>query len=68
MGDHFGFGGAITGNTVVVGADRHGGTGVAYLFAKTTKGLVQQAEVHGNDAKSGDALGRWVAVTSSGAP
>ncbi len=65
-GDHFGFGGAIAGSTIVVGAGRHAMKGSAYVFTGSKSKWTQQAEFTPKDAKAGDVFGRWVALEVNG--
>jgi hypothetical protein len=65
-GDHFGFGEAIDGSTIVVGADRHAPGGMAYVFTRSGTAWKQQAEFKGKDTAAGDVFGRWVSLSVAG--
>jgi hypothetical protein len=63
-GDEFGSSVAISATTAVVGAPGfHNGAGRAYVFAKTTAGWKQVAELKGSDTVAGDRFGESVAVS-----
>lgn len=64
--NHFGFGEAIDGSTIVVGADEHAPGGVAYVFTRSGTSWKQQAEFKGKDTAAGDAFGRWVSLSVTG--
>jgi len=63
--DHFGYGGAISGKTVVIGSDHRAPGGVAYVFVKGTKSWTQQAQFTAKDNKTSDAFGRWVSLVGT---
>ncbi|MGO9582848.1 MAG: hypothetical protein ACLP36_08580 [Acidimicrobiales bacterium] len=64
--DAFGTSVAISGTTVIVGAEGHAhGTGAAYVFAKTTTGWSQVAELKGSDTVAGDDFGTSVAISGT---
>jgi len=65
-GDHFGFGEAIDGSTIVVGADRHAPGGVAYVFTRSGTTWKQQAEFKGKNTTTGDIFGRSVSLSATG--
>ena len=65
-GDHFGFGEAIVGGTVVVGADKHASMGEAYVFTRSGTKWKQLVEFKGKDTTTGDAFGRWASLGVSG--
>ena len=61
----FGYSVAISGTTVVVGADDHAnGAGRAYVFTKTANGWKQAAELKGSDTVAGD-FGSSVAISGT---
>lgn len=63
-GKQFGFGGAIAGKTVVVGAqDYPNGGGSAYVFKESAGTWKQRATFTGTDTGAGDAFGRAVALS-----
>jgi FG-GAP repeat len=61
-GDFFGGAVAITGTTIVVGADNHDNTGAAYVFAKEGPGWHLSAELAGADDRPGRGFGYSVAI------
>jgi hypothetical protein len=62
MGDTFGFSVAISGGTIVVGAQNHAkGAGSAYVFTDSG-GWKQTAELKGSDTTTGDTFGTSVAI------
>jgi hypothetical protein len=62
-GDAFGSSVAISGNTVVVSADRHASdTGVAYVFVRSGTTWKQTAELTASDGAAGDWFGVSVAL------
>jgi hypothetical protein len=65
-GDHFGFG-AISGSTIVVGADKHNSLqGNAYLFVHSGKKWLQKgAAFTGSHSVAGDVFGRSVSLSGS---
>jgi hypothetical protein len=64
--DSFGGAVAISGTTVVVGADNASMSGRVYVFTKTAVGWQQTAELKGSDATSpSDAFGGAVAASGS---
>jgi hypothetical protein len=65
-GDFFGASVAVSGPTVVVGADgKNSGTGAAYVFARSGTSWSQQAKLTASDAASGDDFGTSVAISGS---
>lgn len=62
-GDIFGSVVAVSGDTIVIGADfKNNRIGVAYVFAQRGTGWEQQAELSAGDGASGDQFGDAVAV------
>ena len=65
-GDRFGYGAAIDGDTLVVGApyEDTGGssTGAAYVFTRSGTTWSQQAKIQSSDIAAGDKLGWSVAI------
>ena len=61
-GSFFGGAVAITGTTIVVGADNHDNTGAAYVFAKEGPGWHLSAELAGADSRPGRGFGYSVAI------
>ena len=65
-GDNFGYSVAISGTTVVVGAQGHAKhVGRAYVFTKTATGWKQTAELKGSVTVGYDAFGDSVAVSGT---
>jgi hypothetical protein len=69
--DEFGSAGAISGNTLVVGApdvdfDGNSNQGVAYVFVKSGSAWVQAAELIGSDGRPEDEFGAAVAIAVNG--
>jgi hypothetical protein len=65
-GDEFGFSVALSGSTAVVGAYRkNGGTGAAYVFARSGSTWTQQAKLTATGAAPGDFFGSSVALSGS---
>ena len=65
-GDYFGHDVAISGNTVVVGAEREGGTsndGAAYVFTRSGTSWSQQAKIQSSDIEAADLFGNDVAIS-----
>jgi len=63
--DGFGSSAAISGTTVIVGADGHAkSAGRAYVFTDTASGWKQVAELKGSDTVAGDGFG--VSLVASG--
>ena len=63
LGDGFGFGVDIDGNTAVVGAPRgKGGQGSAYVFSRTAGAWTQQKTLHAPDGVADDEFGFWVGL------
>lgn len=61
--DYFGDAVAIAGKTIAVGAEYHGGNaGRVYLFAASSSGWHQVAELVGSDTTTGDHFGSSVAI------
>ena len=60
--DHFGYGGAISGSTIVIGSDHRAPGGVAYVFVRGSKSWTQQTQFTAKDNKTSDAFGRWVSL------
>jgi hypothetical protein len=56
---------AVSGTTVVAGAQLRAKGGRTYVFVKTTKGWKQTAELKGSDTVAGDSFGTGVAVSGS---
>ena len=66
--DYLGDSVAISGTTVLVGADGHKkNAGRAYVFADTDKGWKQVAEWKGSDTVAGDGFGYTVAISGTAA-
>ncbi len=65
--DKFGYPVAISGTTIVVGAQNAGAdnAGRAYVFTKTTKGWKQVAELNGSDTVPNDQFGISVAISGT---
>jgi hypothetical protein len=64
--DAFGTSVAISGTTVIVGAEGHAhGAGAAYVFAKSATGWTEVAELKGSDTVAGDDLGASVAISGT---
>ena len=61
-GDFFGGAVAVTGTTVVVGADNHDNMGAAYVFAKASSGWHLTAELAEGDGRPGSGFGYSVAI------
>jgi len=60
----FGYGVAVSGDTVVVGAAREGGaSGAVYVFVRNGTNWSQQAYLKASNANPSDAFGRSVAVS-----
>lgn len=70
-GDHFGTSVAISGSTVVIGAEAGDGAaadeGAAYVFVRTGTAWSQQAKVTASDGASFDAFGQSVALSGDSA-
>jgi len=71
-GDSFGDAVAVSGSTIVVGANCHPylgnqncGPGAAYVFVKSSGTWSQQAELTASDGTNGEALGASVAISGS---
>jgi hypothetical protein len=65
-GDYFGFSVAVSGLTVVVGAEYHSGNaGRVYVFHQASRGWAQSAELAGSDTAANDAFGASVAVSGT---
>ncbi len=65
-GDEFGWSVAVSGTTVVVGAQgRADDGGLAYVFEKTGRYWTQVAELKGSDTVGGDFFGDAVAVSGT---
>jgi hypothetical protein len=66
VGDEFGYSVAISGTTVVVGADEgNSGTGAAYVFVSSGTTWSQQAELTASGGMAGDHFGRSVAISGT---
>ncbi len=66
--DYLGDSVAVSGATVLVGADGHGkNAGRAYVFAETANGWKQAGEWRGSDTVAGDGFGYTVAVSGTSA-
>jgi hypothetical protein len=64
-GDHFGFG-AISGSTIVIGADKHNALqGAAYLFTRSGTKWTQKALFTGSHSVAGDVFGRTVSLSGT---
>ena len=61
-GDFFGGAVAVAGTTIVVGADNHDNTGVAYVFTRDGSGWHQSAELAGAGDRPGSGFGYSVAM------
>ncbi|GAB3409454.1 FG-GAP repeat protein [Flindersiella endophytica] len=70
-GDHFGASVAISGSTVVIGADAADGAatdqGAAYVFVRSGTAWSQQAKVTASDGASFDGFGQSVALSGDSA-
>ncbi|MGA3354630.1 MAG: hypothetical protein ABSD85_15825 [Acidimicrobiales bacterium] len=65
-GDYFGDSVAISGTTVVVGAPGYAkNAGRVYVFAETTTGWKQAAELKGSDTVADDGFGYTVAISGT---
>jgi len=64
-GDALGLVVAISGSTVVAGAQGHAGHGAAYVFTKSGSSWHEQAELKGSDTVAGDSFGYSVGVSGS---
>ena len=65
-GDYFGREVAVSGSTIVVGADvKNSSTGAVYVFARTGTHWTQQAELTASDAAKGDSFGLSLAIAGS---
>ena len=65
-GDFFGISVAVSGSTIVVGADgRNSVTGAVYVFTGSGSTWTQRAELSAPDGALNDAFGRSVAVSGS---
>ena len=65
-GDEFGWSVAVSGKTVVVGAESHAASaGRAYVFTKTASGWKQVSELEGADTVAGDTFGSSVAISGT---
>lgn len=62
--DEFGTSVGIFGNTAVVGAPNHAGTGALYIFTKSETGWVQTDKIVSSDIAAGDYFGSNVAMTA----
>jgi hypothetical protein len=66
IGDDFGESVAISGSTIVVGANGHANkAGRAYVFADTAAGWKQVAELKGADTVAGDWFGSSLAISGT---
>jgi len=67
--DNFGFSVAISGDSVVVGANRDddagSASGSAYVFTRSSSIWSQQAKLTASDAAAGDEFGRSVAISGN---
>ena len=61
--DGFGNSVSVSGDTLVVGADFHNGTGAAYVFTLTGTTWSQTAELTASDGASGDFFGTSVSIS-----
>jgi hypothetical protein len=68
-GDAFGVSVAVSGQTIVVGADRDDDrgqdSGSAYVFVQAGSGWVQEAKLLAQDGQEGDQLGASVAISGN---
>jgi len=62
-GDQFGYSVSVSGDTAVIGALLHGGTGAAYVFVRSGTTWSQQAELNGSDLNTNDNFGSSVSVS-----
>jgi FG-GAP repeat len=62
-GDEFGEAVAVSGDTAVVGAPDHAGTGTAYVFSDSGGTWSQVAELTGKDTAAGDGFGAAVSLS-----
>ena len=66
--DYFGDATAISGTTILVGADGHGkSAGRSYVFNEGATGWKQVAELKGSDTAAGDGFGYTVSVSGTSA-
>jgi hypothetical protein len=64
--DYFGWSAALSGSTLVVGADQHASkAGQVYVFTKTATGWQQTAKLKGSDTAADDNFGGSVAASGS---
>ncbi|MGO9198483.1 MAG: FG-GAP repeat protein [Acidimicrobiales bacterium] len=64
--DYFGTSVAISGSTIIVGAQSHAANaGRAYVFTKTAAGWKQAAELKGSDTVATDYFGESVAISAN---
>jgi hypothetical protein len=63
--DSFGSSVAISGTTLVVGAENHARAGRAYVFTKAAGVWKQTAELKGSDTVAGDGFGSSVAISGA---
>lgn len=61
--DQFGVGVAISGDTIIVGAQNSGGKGAAYIFTRSGTVWTQQQKLTASDGGGGDLFGRRVAIS-----
>jgi hypothetical protein len=67
-GDYFGYSVAVSGSTVVVGAQDHArSAGRAYVFVKRSGHWTQVGELKGSDTVAGDYFGYSVAISGASA-
>ncbi len=62
-GDDLGDSAAVSGDTAVVGASHHGGTGAALVFVRSGTSWSQQAALVGGDSATGDLFGEAAAIS-----
>jgi hypothetical protein len=66
QGDAFGYSVALSGTTVLIGADgKNNDTGAAYVFVRSGAAWTQQAELIAGDGAQGDFLGSAVALSGN---
>lgn len=61
--ERFGYSVGIDGDTIIVGANLHAGTGAAYIFVRDGTSWTQQAELTASDGLISDEFGDSVAVS-----
>ncbi len=64
-GEEFGYAVALSGDTALIGADKAGGKGAAYVFARSGASWSQVARLDANDGAAGDTFGYSVALAGN---